>query len=346
MTDPRFFPPAGPFPLSRLAEISGASLPGRADSGRPASGVAPLEDATPGDVSFLHNAAYLPQLSATKAGCCVVGPAFADRAPPGADLLISDNPYLAYARIAAAFHPDPDRDYLPEDPSRAIHPEAEIGEDAVIGAGAVVGPGARIGRRCRIGPSAYVGREVRIGDDCRIGPSASARCALIGNDVTLHAGARVGEPGFGFAFGPEGPVSVPQVGRVVIGDRVEIGANSTVDRGSGPDTIVGAGTRIDNLVQIGHNVRIGRRCVVAGMVGIAGSARIGDGVMLGGQAGVAGHVSVGDEARIASQSGIIRDVAPGATVMGLPAVPIRRFFRHFVALSRLAERSREGDGRR
>ena len=338
MPDARFFPPAGPFSISRLAEIAGASLAVATDPGRLISNIAPLDCAQVDEISFLDNKAYIRQFRETEAGCCLVEEKYADHAPTGADVLLTDHPYLAWARVATAFHPGWEDSYVPLNTVENIHSDAAIGEGTKIGSGTVIGPGARLGKRCRIAPNVYIGDAVEIGDDCRIGPSASVRFALIGNGVTLYAGARVGEPGFGFAISPGGAVTIPQVGRVLIEDNVEIGANTTIDRGAVPDTVIGAGTRIDNLVQIGHNVHVGRDCIIVSMAGIAGSTTLGNRVMVGGQAAIAGHLSIGDDARIAAKSGVMRNVAPGTSVMGLPAVPIKQFFRQFVTLSRLSQK--------
>ena len=334
--DPRFFPSAGAFSLDQLAEISGAKGIRRQTPDRSFTDVAALDDAGESNVTFLENKAYLDQFESTRAGCCIVAPAYADRAPDGTSLLVSDGPYLAYARVAAAFHPDADRSYCPAAGDDLVHKSARIGEGTVIGAGVAVGPNAEIGKNCLIGPNAFIGDAVRIGDNCRIGPSVSVRFCLIGNNVSLFAGVRIGEPGFGFAASAAGAVTVPQVGRVLIDDHVEIGANSTIDRGSGPDTVIGAGTRIDNLVQIGHNVRIGKGCIIVAQSGVAGSTIIGNGVQMGGQVGIAGHLNIGDGARIAAQSGIMRDVAVGSVVAGSPALPAKHYFRQVAAISRLA----------
>ena len=336
--DARFFPPSGPFSAEELSAISGADLARRPDGTRRYDNVAALDSASASEVSFLDNKLYTDQLKTTGAGCCVVRPENLELVPVDAAVLISDNPYLAYAVIASAYHPKWDESYVPQTDDDRIHASASIGDGVEIGTGAVVGPGAEIGAGSRIAPNAYIGRGVRIGENCRIGASASIRFSVIGDSVAIYAGARIGEPGFGFAVSDTGPVSVPQVGRVVIGDGVEVGANTTIDRGAAPDTIIGTGTRIDNLVQIGHNVEIGRMCIIVAQVGIAGSTKIGDGVQIGGQTGISGHLRIDDGARIAASSGVMRDIGPGETVAGAPAIPMRQFFRQTAALSRLAQK--------
>ncbi|MEE2997766.1 MAG: UDP-3-O-(3-hydroxymyristoyl)glucosamine N-acyltransferase [Pseudomonadota bacterium] len=336
--DSRFFPPRGPFSAEELSSLSGSELarPGPADT--VFGNIAALHDAGTGDVSFLDNKLYRGQLRSTGAGCCIVQPKNVGLVPAGAAVLSSDNPYLAYARIAAAFHPDWDEIYSPGEKESRVHPKTVIGEGTVIAAGAIIGPDVEIGANSLIAANAYIGRGVRIGDNCRIGPNVSIRFSLIGDNVVIYAGARIGEPGFGFAVSETGPLSVPQVGRVLIGDAVEIGANTTIDRGAAPDTVIGSGTRIDNLVQIGHNVEIGKMCVIVAQVGIAGSTKIGDGVQIGGQAAISGHMRIGDGARIAACAGVMRNVGPDETVAGTPALPMKQFFRQVAALSRLAQK--------
>lgn len=338
MPDPRFFPSASPMSLGELAQTAGAELAGADETGRMFRGVAPLDSATGDEVSFLANRRYLDQFRGTDAGCCIVEGRFASRAPAGATLLVTEEPYLAYARVAAAFHPDWDRMYMPGQEDPPVHRTAVVGHGTKVALGAVVGPGVEIGEDCIIGVNAYVGEGVRIGDGCRLGPMSSIRCAMVGDRVVLYAGARIGEPGFGIAVSPRGMETIPQLGRVLIGNDVEIGANSTVDRGSGPDTVIGDGCRLDNLVQIGHNVHLGRNCAVAGLGGVAGSSKLGDGVMVGGLSGVSGHLHVGDGAMVAGHSGVTRDVPPGGAVMGTPAVPINQYLRQVATLSRLSDR--------
>jgi len=324
--DPRFFPGGGPYPLARLAEAAEATLAGTADPARLIHGVAPLPAAGPDRITFLDNRRYLPALAESRAGACILAPAHASQAPAAMALLLTPKPYLAWARVAGLFHPRPS--LVP-----GVHPSAVVAPDALLGDGIAVGPGAVIGARAaigagtEIGPLAVVGEGVVLGRDCRIGAGAVVSHCIAGDRVVLHPGAKVGQEGFGFAEGPNGFVTVPQLGRVLIGDDVEIGANTTVDRGSSSDTVVGSGTRMDNLVQIGHNVRLGRCCVIVGQSGISGSSTLGDFAVLAAQAGVGGHLRIGRRARIGAQAGVMDDVPDGTDVIGSPARPAREFWR-------------------
>ena len=334
MADPRFFDRAGPFTLEELSALSGARLVNRQGGARPFRDVAPLETAGPDDVSFLENRKYLQTFVRSQAGAVFVDEQVAERAPPGMALIVSAEPYKAYALAAQAFYPA--RPIVPRRaPSAVIDPAASVPEDCDVGPNAVIEPGVRLGRRCWVGPNTVIAAGVEVGDDCRIGPNVTLSHCVIGSRVVLHPGVRIGQEGFGFAPDKAGPIKVPQLGRVLIGDDVDIGANTTIDRGSGPDTVIGPGSMIDNLVQIGHNVTLGRCCILAGQVGISGSTRLDDFVMVGGQGGLAGHLRVGSGARIAAKSGIMRDVPAGETVCGSPAVPLTEFMRQTAVLQRL-----------
>ena len=334
--DARFFVRRGPFALAEVARTAGAAAP---DDARMLAGIAPLQTAGPLQVSFLDNRKYLDLLANTQAGAVILQPELAGRVPAGCAALATSEPYIGWARVAALFHPEPP--VAPGvHPSAVVDPSAAVDASAEIGPLAVIGPGAEIGPRCRIGAGAVVGAGVVIGPDGRIGAHASLSHALLGARVTLHAGARVGQEGFGFATTKAGFTTVPQLGRVILEDDVEVGANSTIDRGSAQDTVIGAGTRLDNLVQVGHNVRLGRCCVLVAQVGISGSTEVGDFVMIGGQAGFTGHLRIGDRARIGAKSGVMTDVPAGAEFVGAPAMPAREFFRQIVTLKRLAARGR------
>ncbi|MCR6632097.1 MAG: UDP-3-O-(3-hydroxymyristoyl)glucosamine N-acyltransferase [Magnetospirillum sp.] len=337
MADSRFFSVAGPFTLARLAEISGAELAPGADPAAEFDDVAALDQAGAREVSFLDNRKYLPAFAASKAGAVIIHPDMADRAPAGMALLLSKDPYRAYAKVAQAFYPRPAVEPWVA-PTAFIDPAAKVGEGCRIEHGAVVYAGAEVGARCHIGANAVIGAGVVLGDDCLIGANATVQFAVVGRNVNVYPGARIGQDGFGFAMGPQGHLKVPQLGRVIIGDNVEIGANTTIDRGAGPDTVIGSGCMIDNLVQIGHNVQLGRGCVIVAQVGISGSTRLGDFAAAGGQAGFAGHLTIGMGARVAAQAGVVKDVGPGETVGGTPAVPQMEWLRQSAALSKLVRR--------
>lgn len=337
MPDPRFFNVAGPFTAAEIARRTGAKLGGAADGERLLRDVAAIDVAGPEELSFLDNRKYLPAFRETRAAAAFVRPALAGEAPRGMTLLLTEQPYHGFARAAQTFYPE-----APPEPgiaaSAVIDPTARLGEGCAIDAHAVIGPGVEIGRRCHIGANSVIGLACILGDDVRVGANVSISHSIIGARVRLYPGAQIGQDGFGFAPDPKGHVKLPQLGRVIIKDDVEIGANSTIDRGAASDTVIGAGTMIDNLVQIGHNVQMGRGCVLAGQAGIAGSTRLGDFVIIAGQGGLAGHLTIGSGARIGAKAGVMRDVAPGETVIGFPAVPQKKFFRQIAALQRLARK--------
>jgi UDP-3-O-[3-hydroxymyristoyl] glucosamine N-acyltransferase len=332
--DARFFARSGPHPLAAVAAAAGGTAP---EADLLLAGVAPLQAAGPGEVSFLDNRRYAAALEATSAGAAIVHPDMLARVPAGTVPIVTAEPYAAWARVAALFHPAP--------PARpGVHPTAFVADGAALDPSAEVGPfafvaaGAEVGPRCRIGPHAAVGEGVVLGPDCRVGAHASLSHAVLGARVHVHPGARVGQEGFGFAATGSGFLTVPHLGRVVLGDDVEVGANTTIDRGSTGDTLVGAGSRLDNLVQVGHGVRLGRCCVVVAQVGIAGSTVLEDFVQVGGQAAIAGHLRVGQAARIGAQAGVMSDVPAAAALVGSPARPRHEFFRQVALLKRMARR--------
>jgi UDP-3-O-[3-hydroxymyristoyl] glucosamine N-acyltransferase len=329
--DPRFFQRAGPHSFAAVADAAEADVPPRRLM---LQRVAPLATATDQDVSFcLNNRKNLPELKATKAAAVIVHPDMQDAVPESAVAIVVDDPLVAWARVAVLFHPLPPA--VPGiHPTAVVAATARVDPSAEIGPLAVIGENAVIGERARIAAFVLVGDGVVIGRDVRIGPHASVTHALIGDRVYIYPGVRIGQDGFGFAITPEGFHTVPQLGRVVIENDVEVGANSTIDRGTLDDTVIGAGTRIDNLVQIGHNVRVGRACVLVAQVGISGSTVLGDQVMVGGQAGITGHLHIGAGSRIGAKSGVMADLPPRSEVIGAPAQPVKAFFKEVAAIRR------------
>jgi UDP-3-O-[3-hydroxymyristoyl] glucosamine N-acyltransferase len=339
MTDPIFFRSRGPLALSAIAELTGAAVSGES-GGNVIYGAKPLDIAGPDDITFYEDADYAEQLAACDAGACFVTEKLAATVPAHIVRLIVPKPYAAFVKTARALFAD-DLRPLSIVGTRGIDPEASVHEDArledgvIVDPGAVIGPDAEIGAGTVVCANVVIGPNVRIGRDCSIGPGASVTHALVGDRVIIHAGVRIGQDGFGYIPG-KGHLKVPQLGRVVIQDDVEIGAGTTVDRGGGRDTTIGEGTKIDNLVQVAHNVSIGRHCIIAGHVGLSGSVTLGDGVMLGGKVGIADHRKIGDRAQLIALSGVMHDVPAGERWGGAPAKPLREFFREQVALQRLA----------
>ncbi len=339
MPDPRFFEPQGPISLGEIAAVAGAVAPEGADLATVIERVAPLERAGRRDVAFFADRRYAEALGSTRASACFVTQAHADRLPAGCLALVTAEPQIAYIRAANRLH----RARLIPPCDSAVHPTAVLDEDVLLAPGAVVGPGAHIGRGTSIGANTTIGAGVVIGRDCQIGANATIGFALIGDRVRLLAGARIGEAGFGVAGGKEGAVDIPQLGRVILQDGVSVGVNSCVDRGAWDDTVIGENTKLDNLVQIAHNCRLGRNCLAAAHTGISGSTIVGDGVRFGGRAGIADHVTIGDGASVLASGGVMRDIPAGEAWGGIPAVPARQWFRQVAALTKLAQgRSRDG----
>jgi UDP-3-O-[3-hydroxymyristoyl] glucosamine N-acyltransferase len=324
--------------LSELAELCRATLEGEGD--RCVSGPAGLAEAGPEHVSFLANPKYADQLNATRAGAVIVA---RDQMVEREDLnlLRCDRPNAAFTAVVEAFaagHPRPD---YGRSAAAWVDPSAELGEGVQLAPGSFVGAGARIGARTVLHPGAVVGPECTVGEDCELHSCAVLYPRVVlGDRCLLHAGAVVGADGFGFEPTPAGWIKVPQCGTVELGDDVELGAQSCVDRGRFGATRIGSGTKIDNLVHVGHGVSIGRGCALAAQVGIAGGARLGNGVILAGQVGVANKATLGDGAIASSKSGIHGDVPAGEVVSGYPAIPNRLWLRGSAAFSKLPEMAR------
>ena len=340
MSDQVFFAPERRLTVGEIAEITGAELV-RGDPGRQIANVAPLDEATGDDLTFLENPKYASSLAGTGAGACLCRPRHADRVPAATAVLTTTAPQAAYAEVLARMFPAALRPAgafgrMPGIAAAAhVHETARIEEGATVEPGAVVGAGAEIGADSVVSAGAVIGAGVRIGRQCSIGPNATITNGLLGDRVIIHAGVRIGQDGFGFALGATGHRKVPQIGRVIIQDDVEIGANTTVDRGAIRDTVIGEGTKIDNLVQIAHNVVIGRHCVIVAMTGISGSVTLEDFVVLGANVGVIGHVTIGAGAQIAATSNVNGDVPPGVRWGGTPARPVREWLREVAVMKNL-----------
>ncbi|MGB1077739.1 MAG: UDP-3-O-(3-hydroxymyristoyl)glucosamine N-acyltransferase [Bdellovibrionales bacterium] len=335
MADKRFFQNSGTKTLTEITNISGAkALCENLDTNF--KDVSSLENAEKDTLTFFDNVKYKDQVSKTKAGACFIQPDMADLLPEGTIALVTKTPYRAYALTAQAFYPE----VKPESgisEHALIDPSAQIAEGVSIDAGAIVKANAVIGEGSWIESNAVIGEGVEIGARCRIGVNATVSHALLKDDVRIYTGARIGQDGFGFAIDPMGHVKVPQLGRVIINEHCEIGANTTIDRGAGPDTIIGQGTWIDNLVQIAHNVKIGRGCVIVSQVGISGSTEVGDFSVLAGQVGVAGHLKIGSGVQIAAKSGLMKNVPDGEVYMGIPAKPIKQNMKQVAYLNKMVK---------
>ena len=340
MTDVRFFRRSGPFPLGQIAAHVGGELPARAAAALQIQDIATLERAENGELSVFSDSKHADDFAICRASVVVTSNKLRHHKHNESMLLLVKDPRLAFAQIGQLFYP-PEKLHEGAHASAQIDPSAIIGGGSQICSGVYIGPNVRIGLRCHIESNAVIGEGVTIGDDCIIGANTTVSHALIGARVHIASNGSIGGSGFGFVPGPSGLLRMAQLGRVIIENDVEIGSNSAIDRGTMGDTIIGSGTAIDNLVQVGHNVQIGRNCVLAGQAGIAGSTTLGDNVMLGGQTAISDHLTIGSNARIAGKSGVMRDVAPGESVGGYPAAPMRQWHRQTVALMRLGARKPE-----
>ena len=336
MPHSRFYDRKGPFSARELANAVEAELYQPELGGRMFSDVAPLGQASEEDISFLDNSRYTQQFSESNAGACVARARQIPMAPKGMVLLISENPYVAYAKIARLFYPDTKTE-AGIHPSAMIHPTAQIGAGCAIEPHAVIEADVVVGEGSTIGAGAVLRRGVMVGKDCKIGANCHIAFTLMGDRVIIHPQAAIGQDGFGFATERGNHIKVPQLGKVVIGNDVEIGANTCIDRGAAPDTLIGDGVKIDNLVQIGHNVRLGKGCIIVSQVGISGSTQLGDYVVVGGQVGIAGHISIAGGTRIAAKSGVMRSVEHTQDIGGSPALPMREWHKQTLALKNLTK---------
>ena len=347
MTEPRFFARPKGLTALEIAALTGAVAREGAVLDRSVTGLATLDRAGPSDLVFLQSPKHAGPFATTRAGICLTTERLARDAPVGLSVLITPKPYQAFVATGQALYPGAMRpssllEAAGVSSGAFVHPSARLESGVTVDPTAVIGPRAEIGAGTVIGPAAVIGPEVRIGRDCAIGSSATIVHALIGDRVVIHGGVRIGQDGFGFLPGPAGYAKVPQVGRVIIQNDVEIGANSTIDRGAIRDTVIGEGTKIDNLVQIGHNCEIGRHCVMAAFTGISGSVTVGDNVKMGGRVGIADNMTIGAGAILVAGTGLMSNVPPGETWGGYPARPWREWLRGVGAVERLARRGGAG----
>lgn len=341
MTQPSFFKKPPPSTLADIAALTEAQLADAARGGDVVTGLASLDEAGPMHLTFFDNLKYADQLARTHAGACLVSPRFEARVPTHVAVLRVAHPFRVFVDLARRMHEDALR---PRSscgatgiaPSAIIDPSARLEDEVIVDPLAVIGPDVEIGSGTIIGAGAVIGFGVKIGRDCNIGPNCTIHYSLIGNNVLIHPGCHLGQDGYGFVFAGNGHVKVPQTGRVLIQNNVEIGAGTTIDRGSLRDTVIGEGTKIDNQVQVGHNVSIGRHSLIAAQCGLAGSLTIGNNVALGAKVGLNNHIHIGDGAQVAAMAGVKDDIPPNARWGGIFARPTKQWFREILAVERLA----------
>jgi len=340
MAQPTFFKQPPSSTLAEIAALTSAHLVDPSRAGLKISGLASLDEAGPSHLIFFDNLKYARQLAQTRAGACLVSERFAAAVPSHVAVLRTADPFRAFVTFARELHADSLRPHswfatCGIATSAVLHPTAHLEDDVTVDPFAVIGPGVEIGAGSVIGSGVVIGPNVKIGRDCDVGAGTTIQFALVGNNVLIHPGCHIGQDGFGFVFGAGRQVKVPQTGRVLIQDDVEIGAGTTIDRGSLRDTVVGEGTKIDNQVQIGHNVTVGRHCLLAAKAALGGSLTIGDHVALGAGVGINNHVNIGDGAQITAMSGVKDDVPARGRWGGFFAKPTRQWFREIVAVERL-----------
>ncbi|HXD46917.1 MAG TPA: UDP-3-O-(3-hydroxymyristoyl)glucosamine N-acyltransferase [Pseudolabrys sp.] len=342
MSEPVFLRQSSGLTLAEIAALAGAAAPAAAFAARRIGGIGALDRASPGDLAFLESRNFADAARTTRAGACLTTAALAALLPPDTAAVVVDAPFRAFVTVTRAMFPHALRpSSLAAAGSAAgahVDKSARLEPDVTVEPGAVIGAHAEIGGGTVIGANAVIGAEVRIGRDCAIGSGAVVTHCLIGDRVIVHPGCKIGQDGFGYVMGGKGHVKIPQVGRVIIQDNVEIGAGTTIDRGAIRDTVIGEGTKIDNLVQVGHNVTIGRHCIVVAQTGISGSSTLEDFVVLGARAGVNNQVTIGEGAQIAAVSVVHGDVPPGARWGGTPAKPVKQWFREIKVLEQMARR--------
>jgi UDP-3-O-[3-hydroxymyristoyl] glucosamine N-acyltransferase len=344
MTKRRFFDRPPGLTVAEIISLTGAEPSDAARLSHLITDVAPVELAGPTDLTFIESNKYTDALATTRAGACLMSRRFEDRAPDSVIVLRTPEPYRAFIAVHSELYPQSLRPTSPFEASgiaegAIIHPTARLESGVTVDPGAVIGPRAEIGAGSTIAATAVIGPDVLVGRDCTIGAGCSIIHALIGDRVVIHPGCRIGQDGFGYITDTE-QRKIPQTGRVIIQNGVEIGAGTTIDRGGIRDTVIGEATKIDNLCQIGHNVVIGRHCVIVAQSGLSGSVTIEDFAVLGGAVGLAPHVTIGRGGRVAARSGVMNDVPPGETWGGYPARPKMQWMRQQATLARLTASDR------
>src|ERR1700754_3516255 len=340
--------------LSDSATLTKARLADASCANQEITGLASLVEAGPMHLTFFENLKYADQLSSTKAGACLISERFASTVPPHVTVLRATHPFREFVKVARELYGEALR---PQSwfgntgiaPSAIIDPTAHLEDGVIVDPLALIGPNVEIGAGTVIGAGAVIGAEVRIGRDCNVGAKCAIQNALIGNNVLIHPACSIGQDGYGFIFfGPDGHLKVPQTGRVLIQNNVEVGAGTTIDRGSLRDNVIGEGTKVDNQVQIGHNVTIGRHCLLAAQIGLAGSLTIGDNVALGAKVGINNHLHIGDGAQVTAMSAVKDDIPANGRWGGHFAKPTKQWFREILAVERLVRDSKidsKGEGR-
>lgn len=337
MVDTRFYKSNGPLAIGQIAEVCGAVLVDQSKAQEMVSGIATIATAGADDICFFFDKKIKEQARTIKAKACMTTEELRNFVAPGVIVLVSPNPKLSALKLNLAFYElkSPQGNIAP---TARISATAELGENCFVGENAVIADGVKLGDNCRIEANAVIDENCVIGQNCRIGAGAHISYCVMGNDCYIYSGAQIGQDGFGFMVINGQHKRIPQLGIVRIGNDVEVGANSCVDRGAMDDTVIGDGCRIDNLVQVAHNVVLGRGCILVAQVGIAGSTVLGDYVVCGGQVGVADHINIGSGTQVAAQSGVMSDIGPGEIVMGYPTVPIKQFMRQVTFLQKAVKK--------
>ena len=337
MVDPRFYKNNGPFSLKQIAEICNASLVDETKSDIMINDIASIFKGGEGEISFFFDKKKKEAAANIKTTACVTSKDFASLIPQNVIVLLSDNPHDSFVKLNYAMYSE-----ILSEPkiceTARIAKTAKIGQNCYIGDYVVIGENVEIGDNCYLEPNCVIADGCKLGNNCRIGSCANIMHSIIGNNVYIYGGARIGWDGFGFQTVQGQHKRIPQLGRVIIGNDVEVGANSCIDRGALDDTIIGDGCRIDNMVQVAHNDVLGRGCILVALTGIAGSCNFGDYVVVGGQAGFADHLNIGSQAQIGAKSGVMRDVEAGTAVMGIPAIGFRDFMKQTATIQKMCKK--------